>query len=346
MTLLQILNRLQSDPYLSSRVVTWKTLPARSARTAPFPDAVNPGLARALRQRGIESLYSHQAEAFRAAHAGEHLVVVSPTARCKTLCYNLPVVNRILTEPNARALYLFPTKALSADQVDELQQLVHALHADIKTYTYDGDTPATARRAIRSAGHIVVTNPDMLHTGILPHHTKWVKLFENLRYVVVDELHQYRGVFGSHLANVLRRLRRVCNWYGSDPRFVCCSATIANPGELAEHIIHDRVALVDRSGAPTGEKHLLFYNPPVVNWQLGIRQSSVLTARRLASLCLRESLQTIVFARSRLVVEVLLSYLQDAMRELRLPRERVRGYRGGYLPLERRAIEGGLRDGS
>ena len=345
MTLLQILNRLQSDPYLSSRIATWKTLPARSARTAPFPDAVNPGLAGALRQRGIESLYSHQAEAFRAAHAGEHLVVVTPTASGKTLCYNLPVLNRILTEPNARALYLFPTKALSADQVDELQQLVHTLHADIKTFTYDGDTPASARRAIRAAGHIVVTNPDMLHTAILPHHTKWLRLFENLRYVIVDELHQYRGVFGSHVANVIRRLSRICRFYGSDPQFICTSATIGNPQEHAERLIGRPVTLIDQSGAPAGEKVIAFINPPVVNRELGIRRDTLLEVRDLASELIRNQIPTITFGRSRLAAELLTTYFKDLATHHGRDPETIRGYRAGYLPSERRAIERGLREG-
>src|SRR5438874_8533823 len=265
------LDALRTDPELRSGFVAWREIPARDARYAPFPIVTDPRLIDALRGRGIERLYTHQAAAFGAVMQGNSVVVVTPTASGKTLCYNLPVVQTLLEQPEARALYLFPTKALAQDQMDELHALTGDASLPIRTFTYDGDTPGDARRKVREAGHVVVTNPDMLHTGILPHHTKWVKLFENLRYVVIDELHQYRGVFGSHVANVIRRLQRVCAWYGSDPRFVCCSATIANPGELAEHIIHDRVALVDRSGAPTGEKHLLFYNPPVVNWQLGIR---------------------------------------------------------------------------
>src|SRR5438874_12600575 len=267
----QILDGLAHDPEFSQMVTRWERIPPRRASYAEYPAWLDGRISASLRRRGILSLYSHQADALETTHAGKHIVVVTPTASGKTLCYDLPVIDAIAKDPTARALYIFPTKALAQDQLAELMRLAKDVDIDLKTYTYDGDTPPAVRAAIRSAGHVVITNPDMLHTGILPHHTKWVKLFENLRYVVVDELHQYRGVFGSHLANVLRRLRRVCAWYGSDPRFVCCSATIANPGELAEHIIHDRVALVDRSGAPTGEKHLLFYNPPVVNWQLGIR---------------------------------------------------------------------------
>ena len=223
--------------------------------------------------RGIERLYTHQAQALAEAAAGRNVCVVTPTASGKTLCYNLPVLNAILQNPDARALYLFPTKALSADQVAELYELITALDVDIKTYTYDGDTPAAARRAVRQAGHVVVTNPDMLHSGILPHHTKWVKLFENLRYVVIDEIHAYRGVFGSNLANVIRRLKRVCAFYGSHPQFICCSATIQNPAELARLLTGETFSLIDQSGAASGEKHLIFYNPPVVNKQLGIRRS-------------------------------------------------------------------------
>ncbi len=341
-----LVDYLLASPDHRGCITAHRHLPARPAQYADLPRALHPHLGQALAARGIHRLYSHQAEAIEHTLSGRHVAVVTPTASGKTLCYNLPVLDAVLRDPAARALYLFPTKALAQDQLAELYGLVEATGADVKTFTYDGDTSASARRAVRVAGHIVVTNPDMLHTGILPHHTKWVKLFENLRYVVVDELHQYRGVFGSHLANVLRRLRRLCQWYGSNPRFICCSATIANPAELAEQIIHEQVVLVDRSGAPSGEKHVLFYNPPVVNWQLGIRQSSLLASRRLASLLLRERLQTIVFARSRLVVEVLLSYLREAMQQDKRPADLVRGYRGGYLPLERREIERGLRSGA
>src|SRR5713226_3531637 len=346
MTLLQLLDRLQSDPRLSSRIAAWKALPARPASFGPFPDAVHPNLVGALHRRGVDALYSHQAEAFGAVRGGENIVVVTPTASGKTLCYNLPVINRILEEPGARALYLFPTKALSADQVDELQQLVQALHTDIKTFTYDGDTPASARRAIRAAGHVVVTNPDMLHTAILPHHTKWLRLFENLRYVVIDELHQYRGVFGSHVANVIRRLQRICQFYGSAPQFICTSATIGNPQEHAERLIGQPVTLIDRTGAPTGEKVIAFVNPPVVNRELGIRRDTLLEVRDLASELIRNDIPTIVFGRSRLAAELLTTYLTDLAREHGHDPAMVRGYRAGYLPSERRAIERGLREGT
>lgn len=346
MTLRQILDRIQSDPRLSSRIAAWRELPARRAQFAPFPDAVHPDLARALQTRRIEALYTHQAEAFAAVHTDRNVVVVTPTASGKTLCYNLPVLNRILREPDARALYLFPTKALSADQVDELQVLVRTLDADIKTFTYDGDTPAAARRAIRSAGHIVVTNPDMLHTAILPHHTKWLRLFENLRYVVIDELHQYRGVFGSHVANVIRRLQRICRFYGSAPQFICTSATIGNPREHAGRLLGQPVVLIDRTGAPSGEKVIAFINPPVVNRELGIRRDTLLEARDLADELIRSDIPTIVFGRSRLAAELLTTYMQERAAAHGRDAGAVRGYRSGYLPSECRAIERGLRDGT
>ncbi len=292
MSLESVLESFRTDPSVSANVTRWQVLPARPARYAPFPAFLQPALRETLARREVEQLYTHQVAAIDAVHAGQSVVVVTPTASGKTLCYNLPVLDHLLRDPQARALYLFPTKALAQDQMAALHQLVTDLDVDIKTHTYDGDTPANARKLIRSAGHIVVTNPDMLHTGILPHHTKWIKLFENLQYVVLDELHQYRGVFGSHVANVVRRLRRICAFYGSAPLFICCSATIANPGELAARIVGHAVTVVDDNGAPTGEKHLIFYNPC---WRLGAwrracsramcRPSSSRAAAPLSSCC-------------------------------------------------------------
>src|SRR5207248_1073069 len=276
---------------------------------------------------------------------GNSVVVVTPTASRKTLCYNLPVVQTLLEQPEARALYLFPTKALAQDQMDELHALTGDASLPIRTFTYDGDTPGDARRNVREAGHVVVTNPDMLHTGILPHHTKWVKLFENLRYVVIDELHQYRGVFGSHVANVIRRLHRVCRFYGSEPIFICCSATIANPRELAENLVRRPVTLIDDNGAPSGRKVVAIYNPPVVNRELGIREGAVESARKIGSRLLQAGVQTIVFAPSRVRVELLLRYLRDGLKQRIGEPPQVEGYRGGYLPNERRAVERGLREG-
>ena len=345
MNLPQLLDVLRDDAAFRSCATAWRTSPARPPQYAPFPPGLDPRLVEVLQSRGIGQLYQHQTEAVEAVLAGQHVAVVTPTASGKTLCYNLPVLDRLLKEPESRAIYLFPTKALSRDQVAELHEIVGALGVDLKTYTYDGDTSPSARQAIRSAGHIVVTNPDMLHTGILPHHTRWVKLFENLRYVVIDELHQYRGVFGSHLANVLRRLRRIARFYGADPTFICSSATIRNPGELASRLIGAPVRVVDRNGAPQGERHLILYNPPVVNQELGIRRSSLLEARKIGSVLLKNGIQTIFFARSRINVEVLLGYLRESRRSTLGDGGRIRGYRGGYLPSERRAIERGLRTG-
>ena len=346
MNLQQLISWLRDDESFRRHVSLWHTLPATEARTVEFPAEIDSRLASALRSRGITSLYTHQAQAVQHAQAGRDVVVVTPTASGKTLCYNLPVLQQCLDDPEARALYLFPTKALSQDQMNELHGLIQAMEVDIKTYTFDGDTPAAARKTIRSSGHVVVTNPDMLHQGILPHHTAWVKLFENLRYVVIDELHHYRGVFGSHVANVIRRLQRICAFYGSNPTFICCSATIANPTEHAARLLGRGARLVDDNGAPRGTRHLVFYNPPVVNAELGIRRSVIKEAVRIAKPFLETGVQVILFGRSRVRVELLLTYLKQQMAKLKRPTNRVRGYRGGYLPNERRAIEAGLRDGS
>jgi len=330
------------------RVTAVRRLPAAAAEYAPMPEAVDPRLKQALEARGIAELYTHQAEAATHAMAGKNTVVITPTASGKTLCYNLPVLNAILTDPSSRALYLFPTKALAQDQLVELQGLCEALAGDdaqIGVFTYDGDTPQDARRAIRTRAHIVLSNRDMVHSGILPHHPKWAKLFENLRYVVVDELHAYRGVFGSHLCNVLRRLRRICRHYGSNPVFLCSSATIANPRELAERLAEQPFELVEKSGAPRGEKYFVFVNPPVVNHQLGIRRSYLGETRRIAAEFLKRNLQLIVFAQSRLATEILTTYLKEDFRGVPGAPEAIRGYRGGYLPMRRREIEKGLRDG-
>jgi DEAD/DEAH box helicase domain-containing protein len=322
-----------------------RQIPARDAEFRPIPDWVRSELSGAYRTKGIKELYSHQAATAELVHRGRNVVVVTPTASGKTLCYNLPVLNAVLENPDTRALYLFPTKALAQDQLAELHDLAQRLDDRFGVFTYDGDTPNDARKAIRERGHIVLTNPDMLHTGILPHHTKWMRLFENLRYIVLDELHTYRGVFGSHLANVLRRLRRVARFYGSNPQFICCSATIANPGELASQLIESEVDVVEENGAPAGERLFVFYNPPMVNRNLGIRRSYINEATRVAKELLARKLQTIVFANSRLHTEVLLTYLQQANPPKPGQAEPVRGYRGGYLPTERREIERGLRDG-
>ena len=345
MNVTQLADQLRQDRSFMENVTRWEVLPARPAKTAPFPENMDPRIREVLGKKGIHALYTHQAQSLAATARGEDVTVVTPTASGKTMCYNLPVISAILKNPDARALYLFPTKALSADQVSELYEMIEQMGVDIKTYTYDGDTPAAARKAVRQAGHIVVTNPDMLHSGILPHHTKWVKLFENLQYIVIDEIHTYRGVFGSNLANVLRRLMRLCAFYGSHPQYILCSATIANPRELAQTLIGRPVTLVDENGAPMGEKHFVFYNPPVVNRQLGIRKGAIPVTRAISGLLLKNGIQAITFARSRLTVEVLTRYLKDMVRDPLGNAGRVRGYRGGYLPSERREIERGLRAG-
>ena len=345
MNLDQLVTQLKGDASFMENVTAWRTLPASEGKYVDLPDVMDERLKAVLRKCGVHRLYTHQAESFETARQQKDFVVVTPTASGKTMCYNLPVVSSILENDDARALYLFPTKALSADQVSGLYELIEALGVDIKAYTYDGDTQGAARKAIRQAGHIVVTNPDMLHANILPNHTKWVKLFENLEYIVIDEIHTYRGIFGSHLANVLRRLLRLCACYGSHPRFILCSATIANPVELARQLTGREIVAIDNNGAPMGERHFVFYNPPVVNRQLGIRRGVVNETRHIAEELLKNDIPTIVFARSRLQVEVLTKHLKECVRDPYGFSGRVRGYRGGYLVSERREIERGLRAG-
>ena len=319
--------------------------PAREAKWSDFPTWTSANLRGAYQAKGIRRPYTHQSAAAEAARAGKNIVIVTPTASGKTLCYNLPVLNEVLEKPDTRALYLFPTKALAQDQLAELHDLNVRLENSFGVFTYDGDTPSDARKAIREKSHIVLTNPDMLHTGILPHHTKWTRLFENLRYIVIDELHTYRGVFGSHLCNVLRRLKRIANFYGRDPQFICCSATIGNPGELATRLLEEEVEVLNDNGAPAAEKTFVFYNPPVVNRALGIRRSYITESSRVAQEFLKRDMQTMIFANSRLHTELLLTYLQQANPHTLGKPDTIRGYRGGYLPGERREIERGLREG-
>jgi DEAD/DEAH box helicase domain-containing protein len=396
----ELLDEWRQDSQFAQAVASWKTLPARPARLVDFPADVHPRLAEALARRGIARLYTHQRSAWQAVRAGKHIVVVTGTASGKTLCYNLPVLDTLLRNPEARALYLFPTKALAQDQADELRGLAGEVssvkyqvssdgkpaashNAQLATRyspsakappdaggaqltsisnlpsliaTYDGDTPADRRPAIRAQARIVITNPDMLHTGVLPHHTRWMPFFEQLRYVIIDELHALRGVFGSHVANVMRRLQRIASFYGASPQFILASATIANPVELAERMIEQPVTLIDDDGAPRGAKHFIIYNPPVVNKDLGLRRSAVLESVRLGNQLLNHEAQTIIFARSRQTVELILSYLQQSRPLDRLGARSdedgmaepstLRAYRGGYLPGVRREIERGLREGS
>lgn len=392
MTLAALIDDLLHDSDFLRHVTWWERLPAQPARLTPLPEDLDPRLAAALRSRGIESLYTHQATAWEAAARGENLVVVTPSASGKTLCYNLPVVHALLSDPDARALYIFPTKALAQDQLAELARLEQAIQQQetgsdhsarpsrLAPAVYDGDTPRRERSHIRQQARIVLTNPDMLHVGVLPYHPRWATFFANLRYVVLDELHSYRGVFGSHVANVLRRLRRICAFHGSAPRFLCASATIANPQELAQRLLEAPVTLIANDGSPKGERHILFYNPPLVNPELGLRRSSILEAEAIAARLVAVGVQTVVFARSRLTVEVLLTYLRQRLQRLAAASGRgpgdddrglfrwandpaanradeagpaslpdltasIRGYRGGYLPTLRREIERGLHQG-
>ncbi|HEX7975450.1 MAG TPA: DEAD/DEAH box helicase, partial [Anaerolineales bacterium] len=349
MTAPRLLSRWRADPGVAENIAAWHTLPARPAAFVPLPPGLHPALAEGLRSAGIQALYTHQAEAWGYVQDGRSVAVVTGTASGKTLCYNLPVLDRLLRDPQARAMYLFPTKALAQDQLaavrDQLSPLAGLLPHDLslKPAVYDGDTSSSARPAIRLAARLIVSNPDMLHTGILPHHTAWAEFFRNLQFVVVDEMHTYRGVFGSHVANVLRRLKRVARFYGAYPQFILTSATIANPAELAGRLVEEDVALVEQDGAARGPKSFLIYNPPVIDRELGLRRSSLQESVRLAEDLLAYGLQTILFARSRRSVELILTYLREKASS---GPASIRGYRSGYLPAQRREIERGLRQGS
>lgn len=348
--LLSLLSDWRNAPDVGAQIADWRTLPARAPRFVDFPNDLHPWLAQALRQRGIDALYTHQSSAWKEVQAHRHVAIVTSTASGKTLCYTLPVLDRILRDESARALFLFPTKALAQDQVASLTQQFAGLAGKIgagasaarTVATYDGDTPSAIRAQIRNQARIVVSNPDMLHTGILPHHTLWNEFFRHLQFVVLDEMHVCRGVFGSHVANVVRRLKRVARFYGAAPQFILTSATIGNPSELAEKLIEEEVTLVEDDGAAKGEKHFIIYNPPIVNRALGIRRSALLESTRLAQALLKNDIQTIVFARTRRAVEQVLKYLLNTPS---ITAGQIRGYRSGYLPNERREIEQGLRRG-
>ncbi len=356
-----LLSRWRSQPEIYTNIVEWRTLPARPPSFREFPTDLHPALRAALQQGGIQKLYTHQSSAWQVVLEGQHLVVVTGTASGKSLCYNLPVLDRLLKTPASRALYLFPTKALAQDQAKSLQGILGELPATVPSEvslpvaTYDGDTPSSARRTIRSSARIIISNPDMLHTGILPHHTAWAEFFSNLEYVVLDEMHTYRGVFGSHVANVLRRLKRLARHYGTAPRFIMTSATIANPVQLANWLVEEEVVLVDEDGSGRGAVNFLIYNPPVVDRDLGLRRSVLHESVRLAEDMLAYDVQAVIFGRARRTVEIILSYLRERTAALPStsnsgagfdPRRAVRGYRGGYLPAQRREIERGLREGS
>jgi DEAD/DEAH box helicase domain-containing protein len=380
MSLSTVLTAWRDTPTIAANIVTWRTFPARPAQTQPFPAALHPALGQVLHQNGIHALYAHQAAAWEAIQAGQHPVIVTGTASGKSLCYNLPVLDALLKEPQSRALYLFPTKALAHDQAGSLNQVIATpehlpvLHDQLPISTYDGDTPSSARPAIRNQARIILTNPDMLHMAILPHHTRWVSFLRQLRFVVIDEMHVYRGVFGSHVANVLRRLKRVALFYGARPQFVLTSATIANPTELAGRLVEEATVLIDHDGAARGARHFLIYNPPVVDPGLGLRRSALQETVRLSRELLHQDVQTIIFGRTRRTVEMILSYLRQNLlldplvssfgkrlissdqaelieEDISSPdqgqseKEKIRAYRSGYLPQQRREIERGLREG-
>lgn len=324
-----------------------KSFSEKAATYAPVPEELSPALREALRKRGIDELYAHQARAFAAARKGRHFVVATPTASGKSLCFHLPVLQTLSFDKNARALYLFPTKALSRDQEDSLGKLIHDAQLETARIVYDGDTPGDARRAARERGAIIMTNPDMLHSGILPHHAQWARFFQGLKYVILDELHTYRGVFGSHMAHVLARLRRVARFHGTEPVFLSATATIGNPLEHAARLLDLRpedIELLDESGAPASPRRFFLYNPPVVNSELGIRASYMKSAVRLAADLVSHQVPTIVFGSSRNSVEIMLKYLRDSVGD-KVPEESIMAYRGGYLPDKRRSIERGLRNG-
>ena len=351
------LRKILSSPEFAPNIVAEKLLPASEGSFLPFPQDLEGRIAEALRNRGIIQLFTHQAEVWENIKKDRHTVVVTPTASGKTLCYNLPVLDKLLRDEKARALYLFPTKALSQDQQSELNELTGGADPSVKTgdrlipvkvATYDGDTPDSLRVSARDTGRIIISNPDMLHAGILPNHPKWIKFFSNLRYIVVDETHAYRGVLGSHVADLIRRLKRVAAFYGSKPVFILCSATIANPKELAETLIGEEVALVDNNGASRGEKYVILYNPPLVDAVQGIRRSVISESRKWMLAFLKSGIKTILFAHSRVKTELAAAYVNEDLANIYTDNSRIRveAYRGGFLPNERREIERGLRDGT
>jgi len=343
----RIIDGILSRPDIAPHVAHIETMPAADAVWAPLPDDLDPRLLAALASKGYDGLYSHQRKAYDTVRSGRNAVVVTPTASGKTLCYNLPVVQTLLEDPKARALYLFPTKALSQDQQSELNEVALGGSLPLQVYTYDGDTPDSLRVAAREGGRIVISNPDMIHAGVLPNHAKWIRFFSGLRYVVIDEMHAYRSVFGSHVADVIRRLKRVAAFYGAKPVFILSSATIGNPAELASALVEEEVSAITENGAPRGERRVVFYNPPLVDPVQGIRKSSATESERLALALLREGVKTILFARSRLKVELIASYISESLANLYTDNSRIKvsPYRSGLLPSERRAIEKGLREG-
>lgn len=371
MSLEQLINSWRSAEHFHECIQAWKNFPARSGEFFPIPDNLHPTLTKALHSVGINSLYSHQVETWNLAAEGKNVVIVTGTASGKTLCYNIPVLDCLLRDNHSRAIYLFPTKALSQDQAYQLNELSTRINLFLTSDTqnehqiqdpnelphlrlgiYDGDTPSSERIGLRSQVRVLITNPDMLHLGILPHHTLWAEFFNQLRYVVIDEIHTYRGIFGSHVANVIRRLKRVAGFYGCTPQFLMTSATIANPLEHAQKLIEQNVHLVRNDGSPKGEKHFVIYNPPIVDRILGLRRNIIAESADLAADLISCGAQTIVFGRSRRAVELLVRSLRNkpSIRNTisaknGQPVKTIRGYRSGYLPRQRREIEKQLRQG-
>ena len=367
MTLTSLLAHWRADPEVGPNFIKWHTIPREKAHYLPFPEGIQPVLRKALENRGVKSLYTHQYDTWRALDQGKNVIVVTGTASGKTLCYNLPVLNKLLVDTEATALYLFPTKALSQDQysvlnamitqIDDLLKIITSPSKEarsIKFAIYDGDTPVSIRSSLRNQARLVLTNPDMLHTGILPHHTGWMQFFKGLRFVIIDEIHTYRGVFGSHVANVIRRLERIAKFYGASPQFILTSATIGNPTELGQKIINSPLELIDNDGSGKGDKHFLIYNPPIIDKSLGLRRSAIQAGVNLAEDLLVYNIQTIVFSRARRTVEIILTYLREKVNNLSAgsqnhgqeTKDIIRGYRSGYLPGQRRNIEDGLRKGN
>jgi len=342
------LDKILESPEFAPNIIVNRLIPAQEGIFAPFPEGLDDRIVKSLNRRGVDRLYSHQTEVYRLAQSGKNVVIVTPTASGKTLCYNLPCLQALLSDESARCLYFFPTKALSQDQQAELNETVGNFdELNLKIATYDGDTPESLRVSARDTGRIIISNPDMLHTGILPNHPKWIKFFSNLKYIVIDEAHAYRGVMGSHVANVIRRLRRVSSFYGAKPQFILCSATIGNPKELAQALTGLSVELVDKNGAPRGEKRIILYNPPLVDKVQGIRRSVVTESRRWMIALLKAGIKTILFAHSRVKTEVAASYVNEDLKNIFTDNSRIRveAYRGGFLPNERHEIERGLREG-
>jgi len=360
MSLSNLINRWRHDPSIIESIEAWETIPARKANLVPFPENLHPAIVYGLQTEDIHSLYSHQNDTFHAISNHQNVVIVTGTSSGKSLCYNLPVASTLINYDDASALYLFPTKALAHDQLSKFNSWLAGINQytgldklsnySISTASYDGDTPITARSQVRTKARIIFSNPDMLHAGILPQHTRWESFFKGLRFVIIDEMHTYRGVFGSHVANVIRRLKRIAGHYGTEIQFILTSATIGNPLEHAQNLIEESVVVIDEDGSARGENHFLIYNPPIIDPDLGIRASVINESIRLADDLYTSEIQTIVFSRTRRSVEILLSLFRSSILQQYQSsptyQDSIRAYRSGYLPAHRRIIEAGLRSGS